>query len=415
MENIIVSVLDDDIYKFTMQQVFFFNNPNVVGKYKFICRTPKIDFTECYETILEQLEAASELTLTRGEIDYMSKFEFFRKPYIRFLEGFKLDFRDLTLNLDKKGNLSIIVEGPIIYAMMWEMKILSIVNEVYFRFKTEENNLSYDIGHMNNLSEGRKRLNAKLELIKEMNAMYGYRFKFLEFGTRRRYCFRWHDEVVKTIKNAFIASPANYMDPFIGTSNVYLAKEHNIKCSGTQAHEYQQTHLGLTTIDKALPNALNQWIDFYGDQLGICLTDTFTTPYFLKHFDKRLATAYNGIRQDSGDPMHWADMVIKHYMKLGIDNKTLVFSDSLDIHKAFKILDKIDDMNKYCVTKFKAVFGIGTHWTNDVGFDPLNIVVKMIECNGLPVIKISDNYGKTICENNKFAEYALDYFTKGGK
>ena len=267
---------------------------------------------------------------------------------------------------------------------MFEIPVLAIVNEVYFR-----NRISHDKAW----KTGTERLNKKLKHLKKT----GKAINFLEFGSRRRFSFEWHDNVVKLL----IDSKYPHM---IGTSNVYFAKKYNLTPIGTMAHEWIMGHSGISSVEASTELALQRWIDFYHGQLGIALTDTYTTDYFISKFGDKLARLYDGVRHDSGDWKEWGYKFIENYKKLGIDpmTKKFIFSDGLDFKEAENIYDEFNG-------KVNLAFGIGTNITNDVGVKPIQIVIKMMESNGKPTIKVSDTPGKTMCEDDVFKRHVLSF------
>ena len=388
--KIINSLLDQDFYKFSMQQFFHYYENDAVAKYRFVCRTPNIDFTDCFAEIKEELLSVCDVVYQETELAYMSKIKYMKPNYIRFLSGFRLRKEDITINLLADGKLDICVEGPMIYAMMWEMPILCIVNEVYFRHKCGDVEVAK--------REGTRRFMLKREMIKNFFKETGIMVYFIEFGTRRRFSMEWQRRI-----NLMLKQMVGF---YQGTSNVLFSMENGTVPKGTMAHEAQQAFLGFTAMDKALPLFLHRWLNFYEGAFGTALTDTFTTDYFLSKFNGTFARAFDGLRQDSGDPMEWTHKIVAHYNKLGIDpaSKLLIYSDGLNIPTVLDIALKTKGL--------KVSFGIGTNWTNDVGYEPLNIVVKMVECNGMPTIKISDSAGKCICEDDEFKKFALKHFQR---
>ena len=131
-------------------------------------------------------------------------------------------------------------------------------------------------------------------------------------------------------------------------------------------------------------------MDVYRGDLGIALTDTFTSRAFFDSFDKKFAKLFDGVRHDSGDPIDFASQTIAHYERLGINplSKTIIFSDALTP-------EKVEHIHAFCKDRIGMAFGIGTNFTNDVGVEPMNMVIKMVEARPegqqwLPVIKLSD-------------------------
>jgi nicotinate phosphoribosyltransferase len=372
-EPIINSLLDNDLYKFTMLQAFLHYEKNTLGEYLFTCRTPCVDFTDTIDEINNQIDCLCELSLSSEELDYLHSLQFIKPFFVEFLNGFKLNRSDICASVDFSGALNIRIKAPIVNATLFEVPVLAIVNQVYFEAKIKEGK---SINGESVIAYGLKKLDEKLNLIKSVSA--GIRFS--DFGTRRRFAFYWHKQVLERILDSKYPG-------FMGTSNVYFAKKLGINPIGTMAHEWIMTHAGITSLKNSTSLALKRWLDFYDGKQCVALTDTYTTDYFLKHFNNELASAYYGV---------------KHYEKLGVDpaSKLLVFSDNLDFKKIIEIHREFEG-------KTKLAFGIGTNLTNDVGFDAIQIVIKMIKSNGKPVIKISDSHDKTISYDKKFEEFAL--------
>lgn len=394
MKQIITSFLNDDFYQFTMMQGFWKYEPDAMAEYAFVCRTPNINFSECFDEITHQLKMAANVMITETEINYLASFKYFKPGYLNFLRGFKLNFNDLKI-IDVNGHLSIRAKGPLINCIKWEMPVLSIVNEVYFNYEREKQKISEDEVY----TMGLESLDSKLKLFD------AYKVKFADFGTRRRFSNDWHKSVVEYA--------SKFPSTFTGTSNVDLARRFKVRPIGTMSHGWQQSHLGFTSIDNALPLSMKRWIELYEGAFGTTLTDTFTTKYFFKKFNKSMMRAFEGLRQDSGDPLMWTKQVYDHYMSYGMDPKE-VFSEKTGKFLIYSnSLNDVETLRIHKAIPVNHSFGIGTYLTNDVGFNPLNIVYKMTQCNGMPTIKISDDAGKVMCENEDFKKFAIGFFNKG--
>ncbi|CDG73788.1 MULTISPECIES: nicotinate phosphoribosyltransferase [Acinetobacter] len=395
MSPIIHSLLDTDLYKFTMLQVVLHKFPQTHSVYHFRCRNledtvyPLVDILD---GLNEQLDHLCNLKYKEDELQYLRKLRFIKSDFVDYLELFQLKRRFIQASIDNEGRLDIRIEGPMVQAMMFEIFVLAIVNELYFsRIKTDEV-----------WAEGERRLQAKLELIQQYEKSQQPNdppFLVSDFGTRRRYSFEWQKHVVaafhKTVPNVFR-----------GTSNVLLAKELNITPIGTMAHEFLQAFQALDVRLRDFQKAaLETWVQEYRGDLGIALTDVVGMDAFLRDFDLYFAKLFDGLRHDSGDPYEWGDKAYAHYRKLKIDTKTkmLTFSDGLNLPKAW-------ELHQYFKDRFQVSFGIGTNLTNDMGQTPLNIVLKLVECNGQSVAKISDSPGKTMTDNDTFLAYLRQVF-----
>ena len=382
LNPIIVSLLDTDLYKFNMNQVMFHKHPDLIGEYMFKCRNNDIVFTkEMFDEINEQIDYLCTLNFSKEELDYLRSIRFIKRDYVEFLRLWH-PIRDYVYTeLKDNGELILKVDGPLFSAMQFEIYLLEIVNEVYFR-------MSFDYINLRRAAE--ERLSQK---IKDFNSGK-YTFSFAEFGCRRRLSREWEDEAVRRL--------CTETDKCVGTSNVYLAMKYNVKPIGTFAHEFVQMYQGIDSIPLAYTNhyAMQDWYDEYKGDNGTALTDTITTDLFLMDFDRSMVNNYTGVRHDSGDPYEWGEKIIAHYKKYGVDPKTkvLLFSDSLDF-------DRAEAIYQYFKDRTKVSFGIGTFVSNDTNEDALNIVIKLQYVNGRPVAKLSDSPGKSMCSDEAYLEY----------
>ena len=395
MQPIIQSLLDTDLYKFTMLQVVLHKFPQTHSVYHFRCRNleqteyPLVDILPELE---QQLDLLCELKFKEDELTYLRSLRFIKSDFVDYLELFQLKRRFIKAGVDSEGRLDIWVEGPMVQAMMFEIFVLAIVNELYFK-KIRSDAV---------LEEGEQRLKDKIALIQEYQRQQDPEdppFLISDFGTRRRYSFAWQKHVVEEFHKAV-------PDIFRGTSNVLLAKELNIIPIGTMAHEFLQAFQALDVrLRDFQKSALETWVQEYRGDLGIALTDVVGMDAFLRDFDLYFAKLFDGLRHDSGDPYEWGDKAYEHYKKLKIDSKTkmLTFSDGLNVEKAWKL-------HQYFKDRFQVSFGIGTNLTNDMGQTPLNIVLKLVECNRQSVAKISDSPGKTMTDNDTFLAYLRQVF-----
>ncbi len=380
-EPIIISLLDTDLYKFNMDQVIFHKHTDLCGQYFFKCRNTDVVFTEeMADEINAQVDHLCSLRFTNDELDYLRSIRFIKNDYVEFLRLWH-PIRDYVKIGLRDGELSIEVDGPIFSAMQFEIYLLEIVNEVYFRMK-------YDYEKLRKSAE--EKLDAKIKAFNDGT----YTFKFAEFGCRRRLSRKWEEEVIRRL--------VTETDNCIGTSNVYFAKKHNVTPIGTYAHEFVQMYQGIDSIPLAYTNhyAMKDWYDEYDGDNGTALTDTVTTDLFLLDFNRSMVNNYTGVRHDSGDPFEWGEKIIAHYRKYGVDPKTklLLFSDGLDFDSAQKLYD-------YFCEKSKVSFGIGTFVSNDTSESALNIVIKLQYVNGRPVAKLSDTPEKAMCRDEEYLEY----------
>ncbi|MBR3424595.1 MAG: nicotinate phosphoribosyltransferase [Neisseriaceae bacterium] len=392
---IIQSLLDTDLYKFTMLQAVLHQFPQTMSEYQFRCRN--LDETvyplvEIKDELEDELDALCDIRFTADELAYLRSLRFIKSDFVDYLELFQLKRRFIQVGIDEQGRLDIVVKGPMIQAMFFEIFVLAMVNELYFR-RLETPAV---------LAEGEKRLQAKAAFLQECEQKQNPNdppFAVSDFGTRRRYTFAWQKHMLEVLHHA---SPAI----FRGTSNVYLAKELGLVPIGTMAHEFMQSfqsqNVRLRDFQKA---ALESWVQEYRGDLGVALTDTVGMDAFLQDFDLYFAKLFDGLRHDSGDPYEWGEKAYQQYKKLRIDTKTksLTFSDGLNLQKAW-------DLYQYFKDRFKPNFGIGTNLTNDMGHTPLNIVLKLVSCNGQSVAKISDSPGKIMTTDKTFLAYLKQTF-----
>lgn len=381
-EPIIVSLLDTDLYKFNMNQVIFHKHTDLSGEYYFKCRNKDVVFTrEMLDEINAQIDHLCTLRFTEEELGYLRSIRFIKNDFVEFLRLWHPIREYVKTYLSENGELEIVVSGPLFSAMQFEIFLLEIVNEVYFRMK-------YDYSAL--LESAKERLDRK---IKDFNSGK-YTFRFAEFGCRRRLSREWEDVVVRRL--------ASETDNCVGTSNVYLAMKYNLTPIGTYAHEFVQMYQGIDKIPLAYTNyyAMKDWYAEYDGDNGTALTDTITTDLFLLDFNRSMVNNYSGVRHDSGDPYEWGEKIIKHYEKYGVDpkSKLLLFSDSLDFDRAQKLFE-------YFNKKTKVSFGIGTFCSNDTFAEALNIVIKLQYVNGRPVAKLSDIPSKAMCRDNDYLEY----------
>lgn len=397
-EPIITSLLDNDLYKFTMLQAMLHQFPQTHGVYRFRCRNNEdtlYPLADIKDDLEQQLDSLCELRFLEDELEYLRGLRFMRSDFVDYLELFKLKRRFITVSTDEKGRLFIDIEGPMIQAMFFEVFVLAIVNELYFSA----------LSNASVIEEGQRRLDEKVELLHQYavkQEKYDNNtppFIVADFGTRRRFSKVWQAHVVETLHNA---------EPKIvsGTSNVYLAKKLGMTPIGTMAHEFMQAFQALDVrLRDSQKAALEAWVHEYRGDLGIALTDVVGMDAFLRDFDLYFAKLFDGLRHDSGDPYVWGDKAVAHYKKLKIDPRTkiLTFSDGLDLNKAW-------NLHQYFKGQIRTSFGIGTNLTNDMGITPINIVLKLVECNGQPVAKLSDSPGKTMINNDTYLAYLRQVF-----
>lgn len=387
LNPIIISLLETDMYKFSMGQAIYHQFSDYKTTWSFKCRNTDVHFTEeMVEEIKDQIKAYCNLRFTEDELEYLDKIKWIKGSYVDFLRLWKPRFEDFSITTDAECGLNIETTGTWLNTSMYEIPTLAIVNEVYFRMAHDYDKL---------LESFRQRLEAKAKKLEDDVYCLG---SFSEFGLRRRLSAEAQEMAVKRL--ALIDSELSH---FVGTSNVYLAKKFGLTPVGTMAHEWIMcVGQGNHKHNPAYSNwyALDAWVKEYGVLNGTALTDAITTDCFLRDFQLTYSTLFSGVRHDSGDPIEWGEKMINHYKSLGIDpmTKMLLFSDSLDFERATNIF-------KHFRGRIKVAFGIGTYIANDTEVHPLNIVMKTTMCNGMDVAKISDTPGKGMCKNPEYVEY----------
>ena len=391
MEPVITSLLDTDLYKFTMWQTMLHRHPQTQAEYRFVCRNqPAYPLTELLDEVNAELDALCALSFTEDELRYLGGLRYIKSDFVDFLRIFRFQ-RGFIQAFAEGDQLRIVAKGPQVHVMAFEIFVLAIVNELYFR---RFDRASAEV-------EGRRRLEAKIATIEAFVQQPALRhpFELFDFGVRRRFSRPWQREVVQ-------AFSARLPQVFKGTSNVRLACDLGLVPIGTMAHEYLQTYQALgVRLRDSQKAALEDWVQEYRGDLGIALTDVVGMDAFLADFDLYFAKLFDGLRHDSGDPLVWAEKALAHYAKLRIDphTKRLVFSDGLTVDKAIAIYRALGD-------RTQLGFGIGTHLSNDVGLQTLNIVMKLTSANGQPVAKLSDSPGKTLCDDATFLAYLRQVF-----
>lgn len=380
MDNpIITTLLDNDLYKWTMMQAAYNQYPLARVSYEFFCRDNDANFGFLADEVREQIEHLRYLVLKKAEADYLKSLYFMDNSFIDDMVGTSPMKNAFFGVHNDNGKLKIHVEGLWWNAILYEVPVLAIVNELAFDNVSE----TLDTLEKYQWEDAREKFLRKLEFVRNYPTM-----TYVDFGTRRRFSKSFHDFTV--------GMQTEKCPNFVGTSNLMLARKYGIKAIGTVAHEWQMAHLGLADrISQAQKRALHVWQQEFGEALGIALSDTFTSDAFFRDFDGVLSRAYDGVRHDSGCPFEFGEKAITHYENLNIDprQKTVVFSDGLNFDSMF-------DVWKHFVGRIHVTFGVGTFLTGAGNFDlkPLNIVMKITSCDGTPCIKLSDVPGKVMGE-----------------
>jgi len=387
---IIQSLLDTDIYKFSMMQVVLHQFPGAEVEYRFRCRSEDVDLRPIVEPLQAEIEHLCSLKLSDEELEFMAGERYFKRDFIEFLRLFQLQSRFVQVQASEEnanGGIELTIRGPWLHTILFEVPLLAIISELYLSHVHPDHDLD----------EGRRRLSEKIKQVQALGQADA--FIFADFGTRRRFSRDWQDEVTATLAREI-------PDSLRGTSNVRLAMQLDLVPIGTMAHEFIQAAQALgPRLAETQRFAFEVWAREYRGDLGIALSDTYSLKAFLRDFDLYFCKLFDGARQDSGDPMAWGEAMIAHYEHHRIDptSKRLVFSDSLDIPRAVEIWERFRE-------RINVSFGIGTNLTNDTGVDPLNIVIKMTRCNGQPVVKLSDSPGKVVSTDQAYLAWVRQAF-----
>ena len=389
--HVVRSLLETDLYKFTMWQALLHSHPVAHGDYEFRCRNePAYPLAELKEEVERELDHLCSMMFTEEEVEYLRSLRFIKSDFADFLTLFRFQRKFIRVETDGP-HLRIRASGPIVHVMGFEIFVLYIVNELYFRRFDQQAALA----------EARIRLQQKIDEFRAFGqeAPRANPFEFFDFGVRRRFSGEWHDEVVAMLAREL-------PEYFKGTSNVYLARKYNLVPIGTMAHEYLQAHQAFgVRLRDFQKMALEDWVQEYRGDLGTALTDVVGMDAFLSDFDLYFAKLFDGLRHDSGDPVAWGEKALAHYARLRIDARTkrLVFSDALTVPKALSLYRHFAD-------RVMTGFGIGTKLTNDTPYPALNIVMKLVRCNGQAVAKLSDEPGKSQCTDATFIAYLRQVF-----
>jgi nicotinate phosphoribosyltransferase len=390
---IVRSLLETDLYKFTMWQALLHRHPATQTEYAFLCRnTPAFPLADLKEEVEAELDHLCTLAFTEDEVAYVRALRYIKDDFADFLTVFRFQRKFIEVTTEGE-QLCIKTRGPLVHVMGFEIFVLYIVNELYFRRFDQEAALS----------EARRRLAGKIDQLAAFCAEPQERnpFEFFDFGVRRRFSGAWQEEVVATLARE---APRQ----FKGTSNVYLAMKYKLVPIGTMAHEYMQAFQSFAVRLRDFQSvALEDWVQEYRGDLGTALTDTVGMDAFLRDFDLYFAKLFDGLRHDSGDPVEWGEKALAHYARLRIDAQTkrMVFSDGLDLPTAFMLY-------RHFAGRTQTGFGIGTNLSNDTGLPPLNLVMKLVNSNGQPVAKLSDSPGKTMATDHTFLAYLAQVFER---
>ncbi|MDP5117609.1 MAG: nicotinate phosphoribosyltransferase [Burkholderiaceae bacterium] len=387
---VITSLLDTDLYKFTMMQAVLHQFPGAQVSYKFKCRTTGVKLAPYVDEIRAEIRSLCKLQFTEQELEWMRAMRFIKSDFVDFLGLFRLNEKYIDVVGLPSGEIDIRIQGPWLHTILFEIPVLAIVNEVYFR----------NTQPVPDYVEGRQRLDTKIAQLQEADLGD---LKIADYGTRRRFSKAWHEEVLRVLTSRLGSGATGR---FAGTSNSLFAMKLGLTPLGTMAHEYLQAcqALGPRLRDSQV-FGFETWAREYRGDLGIALSDVYGIEPFLRDFDMYFCKLFDGARHDSGDPFTWGERMIEHYKSNRVDplTKTLIFSDGLTVPRTIELYQRFRG-------RCQLAFGIGTNLTNDLGYEPLQIVIKMVECNGQPVAKLSDTPSKNMCEDANYLAYLRQVF-----
>lgn len=386
--SVISSLLDTDLYKFSMMQVVLHQFPGAQAEYRFKCRSKGVDLSAHLDEIRDAVKQLCALRFRREELDYLRGLRFLKSDYVDLLRLFRLDesFIDIQAAPEVAGGIDIAIRGPWLHTILFEVPVLAIISEVYFR----------NTPAISDQAEGLRRLEQKIGLVQRYAEP---EFHISDFGTRRRFSHAWQERVISTLKH-------NIGGKLTGTSNVYFARKLDLLPLGTMAHEYLQACQAVgPRLRDSQRFAFDKWAEEYRGDLGIALTDVCGMDAFLRDFDLFFCKLFDGVRHDSGDPFEWGEKMLAHYQRMRVDprTKSFVYSDSLNVPLCIELYERFKG-------RCKPAFGLGTNLTNDLGPEPLQIVIKMTRCNGQPVAKISDTPEKTMDYDPSYVAYLREVF-----
>jgi len=376
MKQIINSILDTDLYKLSMMQFVIEHYPDAKGEYTFNNRDKSMIFNrKSIKIIKKQIKLMENLKLTDDEYDYLKeKVGYISVSARQYLAAYKFNSSQVNITHEENGELNIKIEGFWRDAILWEVPLMAIISEVYFKVMDKDWNMDGQV----------ELINEKGKLLSDAGAT------FADFGTRRRRNFMTQDIVVREL--------CKYTG-FVGTSNPFLAMKHGVKATGTCAHEAISGVAALESLNHPNKIFMKRWQETFQGDLGTMLPDTFGLESFLSDFSLQDAKLWDSVRHDSGDAHLFTDKIVENYKKLNINpmTKSIIFSNALDVYSAIELIE-------YCKNKILCSFGIGTHFTNDFKKEsvtnlkskPMNMVIKLTRMNGVPCVKLSDDPGKAI-------------------
>ena len=378
--------LDQDFYKFTMLWFVMNHFPNAVARYEFIDRRNHKYPKGLGEVLKQRIETFKDIKLSKEHrIKFQNKVSFLPNLFFDFLEGYRLDPSEVSINQKESGELSIAINGFQYRTILWEVILMSEISEINYLMTGEKPTKTIEELNKQDIDKGVR--------------LHENDVNFVDFGTRRRYSFKNQDRVIENLKIGGKSS-------FQGTSNCFFGIKYDVRIVGTMAHEIICEVGAILGYAHANKHLMEMWNKTFNGNLGSILTDSYGVASFLRDFDSYQSRIWDSVRHDSGNPKLFTRKMIEHYENLGIDpmSKTIIFSDGLNV-------DTVIELSEYCKGKIKTSFGVGTHFSNDTGVQPLNIVIKLFKIDNKHVIKLSEVAGKHVGDNRtiELVKELIDY------
>ena len=394
IKPIITDFDDQDVYKFFMQYAVFKKYPEAQVEYELILREDIIFPKGFAKQLKKQVSSFKRLKFTKEiEEHLLRKLPWFDYTYIHFLRAYQYDPTEVMIT-QIGGKLQIKIRGFWTKTILWEVQLMACISELY----------SIMMGIPDFININVPRWEIKFQKFAELD------IKVSEFGTRRRKSKAVQEEAIRTFLRV---AP----QVITGTSNLMFARKFDIKAHGTQAHEWYMFHAAKYGVQMANRMGFGRWVDVYHGALGTALSDTYTTDVFYRDFDLFYSKLFDGVRQDSGDPIAFAEKTISHYLGMnivlpqGLIPKTIIFSDSIDS------LEKLDAIESTVRKRILSGYGIGTWITFDIVDDTgkkikhINMVIKMVaampdeKIGWRKCVKLSDSNGKHTGDLNTVVLY----------
>ncbi|KAF1688492.1 nicotinate phosphoribosyltransferase [Pseudoxanthomonas taiwanensis] len=410
LDPVVRSLLDTDFYKLLMLQLIWQRYPDVQVTFELINRSREVRLAEVIPEgeLRAQLDHARTLRFTKKELIWLAgntfygRTQMFQPEFLAWLADFQLPEYELSV---RDGQYVLRFPGPWTHTTLWEIPALSIINELRSRAALRgRGRFELDVLY----ARAKAKLWDKVERLRAIPDLV-----LSDFGTRRRHGFLWQAWCVQALKEGLGSR-------FIGTSNVLIAMEADLEAIGTNAHELPMVLAALANDDDGVREApyrvLEDWRELYAGNLLIVLPDAFGTAAFLRNAPEWVAD-WTGFRPDSLPPVEGGEQIIRWWQSKGRDprEKLLIFSDGMDV-------DSIEATWRHFRGRVRMSFGWGTNLTNDfrgcassptTALDPISVVCKVVEANGRPAVKLSDNPSKATGDPREVERYLRIFGREG--